>query len=404
MTPGVFVSKTLSTSVLALLLVAGSVLVPALSAGAREPLRCSGERATIVGTEGRDHLAGTRGRDVIRALAGDDVVTALGGDDVVCGDAGDDRLVGGRGADDLFGESGHDGLFGGGGDDRLDGGQGDDKLRGGSGADTLVDEPPAPPPSTLSPLVDAGDRAGIRNWAATRSIATINSEVAALDEARRHRLAEVVLDTNASGEARDKMLRVVRAVLNVPALGFYAEVWSYTFVELTGGGFFGTCNHLFLSPDAWGGLSDHDARAVLMHETFHSFNCINGGPAGSLNEGSAIWIANAPFDAPLLAGQSLAEATYGTKLYYKVFMNNPHLPLEAPPSPTQKLLDVYAYLSAHDPSKLPWNSTDRLVSCYETYFADLDRNVDFFNVWLPSVEERTDLMLADPGCKPLGSG
>lgn len=254
---------------------------------------------------------------------------------------------------------------------------------------------------TMTSLIDSGDRAAIRTWAADRSITTINDEVAALDQAHRDQLASVLLDTNATGEARDKMLRVFRAVLAVPELGFYTEIWSYTFVELTGGGFFGTCNHVFLGPDAWGGLSDQDARAVLMHESFHSFNCVNGGPVGSLNEGSAIWITNAPYDTPLLPGQSFAETTYGTKLYYKVFFNDPNFPLEAPANPTQKLIDVYTYMSAHDPSQLPWNSTDRLVTCFNRYFADLNRDVDFYNVWLPAVKERTDLMLADAECQPL---
>ena len=92
---------------------------------------------------------------------------------------------------------------------------------------------------------------------------------------------------------------------------------------------------------------------------------------------------------------------YGTKLYYRDLNGQPDYPLTAPPSPTQKLLDVYGYLSAHDPSRLPWNSTERLQACFVRYFVDLDRNVDFFNVWLPAVEPRTNLMLADPECKPL---
>ncbi len=254
---------------------------------------------------------------------------------------------------------------------------------------------------TLTSLIDSGDRAGIRTWALERSIATLNSDVSALDQAHRDRLAEVVLDTNATGADRDKMLRVMRTVLADPDLGFYAEIWSYTFIELTGGGFFGTCNHLFLSPDAWAGLSDQDALAILMHESFHSFNCVNGGPIGSLDEGSAIWIVKINFGGDLKPGESWAEATYGTKLYYQVFLNNPDLPITAPLNPTPKLLDVYEFLAAHDPSQLPWNSTDRLVSCFERYFEDLDRNVDYFSVWLPAVEERTQQMLTDSECKPI---
>ena len=102
-----------------------------------------------------------------------------------------------------------------------------------------------------------------------------------------------------------------------------------------------------------------------------------------------------------MPGQSFAEATYGTKLYYRDIVGDPNCPLEAAQYPSQKLIDVYTYLSAHDPSKLPWNSNDRLVTCFNRYFVDLDRNVDFYNVWLPAVKERTGLILADPECQPV---
>ena len=359
----------------------------------------------LEGYLGEDRLEGGPGSDVLRDSvgAGNDLLLGGRGDDEVHGGEGNDELFGGPGNDALFGEDGDDELSGGRGDDLLDGGPGEDDFDGGPGNDTIVDEPPPPPPpsDTLSSLIDAGDRAGIRAWAAVRSIATLNSEVTALDQAHRDQLAEVLLDTNATGENRDKMLRVIRTVLARPDLGFYAENWSYTFIELTGGGFFGTCNHLFLSPDAWAGLSDQDATGVLMHETFHSFNCVNGGPAGSLDEGSSIWVVQAGLGQPLIPGQSFAETTYGTKLYYRDLAGNPDFPLGAPASPSPKLIDVYTWLSANDPSQLPWNSTERLVACFDRYFVTLDRNVDFFNVWLPSVKERTDLMLADAECKPL---
>src|SRR2546426_8330211 len=116
------------------------------------------------------------------------------------------------------------------------------------------------PEKTLAGLIAAGDRVGIRDWAAPKTIAEINGEVAALDAAQRDLLASVVLDTNADGVSRELLLRTMRAVLAKPDLGFYAEIWSYTFIEMVEGGFFGTCEHLLLSPTAWSGLSDHDAR------------------------------------------------------------------------------------------------------------------------------------------------
>jgi Ca2+-binding RTX toxin-like protein len=340
---------------------------------------------TLAAGPGNDQLIGAEGNDTLKGGPGNDQLDGGNGDDVLMGGPGDDRLLG---------RAGNDMLFGGPGDDFLSGGPGDDQLVGGPGHNTVIDD-------TLASLIAFGDRNDIREWAAARTTAQIDAEVAALTSAERDRLAELVLDTNATGEARDKMLRVMRRALAVRELGFYTEVWSYTFVELVGGGFFGGCNHLFLAPDAWGGLSDQDAWKIFLHESFHSFNCVNGGPIGALDEGSAIWITLAPFDAPLTPGESLAETTYGTKLYYRDINHQPDYPLTAPLNPTQKLLDVYGYLSAHDPSQLPWNSNERLLTCFNRYFVDLNRDVPFFDEWLPAVKQRTDLMLADPECKPL---
>jgi len=368
----------------------------------------------VSGGPGNDKVQDAQGDDQIRGGPGNDELVGAEDNDTIHGGPGDDRIDGGEGDDILYGGVGNDRMFGGPGDDRLFGGLGDDFLDGGPGADqldggpgenTLVDEPPPPPPpppnATLTQLIDLNSRTGIRDWAAARSIPTIDSEVAALDQAHRDRLPEVILDTNATGEARDKMLRVMHRALAVPELGFYTEIWSYTYVEIVPLGFLGTCNHIMLDPSAWGGLSDQDAYNVFLHENFHSFNCVNGGPNGALNEGSAIWITLAPYDQPLTPGESFAETTYGTKLYYKVFFNQPDYPLETAANPSQKLIDVYTYMSAHDPAQLPWNSNDRLVNCFNLYFADLNRDVDFNTVWLPEVKQRTDQMLADPDCKPL---
>jgi hypothetical protein len=257
------------------------------------------------------------------------------------------------------------------------------------------------PEKTLAELIAAGDRAGIKDWAAPKTIAEINAEVAALDAAQRDQLAAVVLDTNADATSRDLLLRTMRAVLAKPDLGFYAEIWSYTFIEMVEGGFFGTCQHLLLSPTAWSGLSDHDARWVLLHESFHSFNCVNGGPIGSLNEGSAIWIAKSSFPEGTDPAETWAEATFGTKLFYRDFNGQPDFPLEAPPAPSGKLIEVYQRLSQLDPSQLPWNSTERLTTCFNRYWAGLNRNVDFYAVWLPSVAQATAAMLTDPECRPV---
>jgi hypothetical protein len=350
------------------------------------------------GDPGDDEIRGGRGKDRLFGADGGDRLLGESGEDKLFGGLDDDDLIGGRGDDELFGEEGADRLFGGPGDDRLDGGPGDDEFDGGPGDDLEIDEVER----TLAQLVDLGDRAQIRDWAALRSIVAINADVAALDEARRNRLGEVVLDSNATGAERDRFVGIMQGVLDHPDLGFYAEIWSYTFIELVPGGFFGTCGHLFLDPGAFAGLSDVDARNVLVHESFHSFNCTNGGPVGSLDEGSAIWIFKVAFPEPgLLPGESWAEATYGSKLFHREFFGNPNLPLVAPLSPTPKLLEIYDWLALNDPSRLPWNSTDRLVTCFDRYFANLTRNVDFFTVWLPAVEEATQMMLADAECRPV---
>jgi hypothetical protein len=254
---------------------------------------------------------------------------------------------------------------------------------------------------SLVDLIDVGDRRLVQTWAEGHSIAEINDAVAALETDQRDRLAQVVLDTNATAVVRDQLLRAMRTVLAEPDLGFYAEIWSYTTIDLTPGGFFGTCGHVFLDPPAFSGLSALDTRNVLMHESFHSFSCANGGPLGSLDEGSALWVIPSGFPRPLTPGESWAEATYGTKLFYRDILGVPDLPLETPSDPTQKLLDVYAWLSDNDPSQLPWDSTERLVTCFGRYFEQLNRDVDFVTVWLPAVHAATEKMLTDPGCQPI---
>ncbi len=97
--------------------------------------RCSGRRATIVGTARTDVLRGTRRGDVIVGLGGDDVIRGLGGADVICGGAGRDVLVGGAGVDRLLGQAGRDILKGGAGRDVLSGGAGRDRCEGGPGLD-----------------------------------------------------------------------------------------------------------------------------------------------------------------------------------------------------------------------------------------------------------------------------
>jgi CSLREA domain-containing protein len=105
--------------------------------GAYELVRCQGEAADHIGTNGRDSLRGGKGRDVFVLLGGRDRAWGRGGDDVFCGGAGNDTEFGGGGEDREYGDTGRDELRGGPGDDLLSGGGGRDWLRGGGGRDRL---------------------------------------------------------------------------------------------------------------------------------------------------------------------------------------------------------------------------------------------------------------------------
>jgi Ca2+-binding RTX toxin-like protein len=111
------------------------------------PLRCLGERATIVGTPRGEVIRGTAGRDVIVALGGADIIRGRGGNDVICAGRGADRILAGPSSSQptasfeyeiVFGEGGNDELHGGAGFDVLVGGSGSDLLNGGTGSDIVV--------------------------------------------------------------------------------------------------------------------------------------------------------------------------------------------------------------------------------------------------------------------------
>lgn len=95
----------------------------------KTPIRCHGQKATLVGKAGKDVLKGTKRADVIVAHDGDDTIKALSGDDLVCAGKGKDMVLGGPGKDFLFGQGGADTLRGGPGKDKLLGGAGKDLQR-----------------------------------------------------------------------------------------------------------------------------------------------------------------------------------------------------------------------------------------------------------------------------------
>jgi hypothetical protein len=103
----------------------------------KEGRLCLGQRATIVGTKGKDKLRGTSGPDVISGKRGNDTIIGLAGNDLLCGDKGTDRIKGGGGNDSARGGNGSDTISGSDGDDTLRGGSGPDNLFGDAGNDAL---------------------------------------------------------------------------------------------------------------------------------------------------------------------------------------------------------------------------------------------------------------------------
>lgn len=102
--------------------------------------KCSGLKATMIGTPADDTIKGTPGPDIIVGLAGNDVIKGLGGDDVICGGLGNDSIAGGAGNDQLFGGPGADTLIGDAGNDKLRGDNGNDILNGSLGMDECLDQ------------------------------------------------------------------------------------------------------------------------------------------------------------------------------------------------------------------------------------------------------------------------
>jgi len=110
---------------------AALLIAPASAAS----VRCFGERANVVGTNGADVLVGTPKRDVIAALGGDDRIRGGGKRDVICAGSGDDVVRAGDGDDLIFGEGGDDRLYGQGGRfNQIVPGKGDDQAVAGPGA------------------------------------------------------------------------------------------------------------------------------------------------------------------------------------------------------------------------------------------------------------------------------
>ena len=124
-----------------------------------------------------------------------------------------------------------------------------------------------------------------------------------------------------------------------------------------------------------------------------------------MNEGSAVWIFKVAFPEDRAVGEikaGWAEATYGTVNYYRdigLVGYDKNIALAAPSKPSAKLIEVYNWMSSQDLSKLPWNSTAKLQSCYDKYYKNINRNVDF-SAWLNLAVSASDSMTQDIYCRP----
>lgn len=248
----------------------------------------------------------------------------------------------------------------------------------------------------LKTLAARGDRQAIRNWANTKTVSVLNAEVAGLTLAEKAQLANSVLQSNAQGEQRTQLLQIMTTILSRRELGFYAEIWSYTDIFLDGNGFYYN-GAVHLEPNAFFGMGFPQQRDTVLHECFHSFNQENGGPPDALNEGSAIWVFKLSFpEGRGLEDWDWAEATFGTKSWYRDNEGKPNYLLEAPKNPSNKLLEVYDWLAAKDPSRLPWRSTEKLQAIYNRFYAGISRKSPN---WLTEVQGARNRMLQDPAMR-----
>jgi hypothetical protein len=249
----------------------------------------------------------------------------------------------------------------------------------------------------VSSSIDHKSRSDFKAWCDKSTIAEINQFVGKLSKDERRELCDFLLDSTATGSDREKLLQLMTIILSFHDLGFYVHIFSYTTINLEGDGFFywGGQRKVTLARNSFLNENTEGQRNLLIHECFHSFNDANNGPIGALDEGAAIWIFKAVFGVNNNA-EDFAEATYGTKLYYKYYMNNAACPLQAPSAFTGKLVEVYTWLSENDPSHLPWWDQTLLQAMYEKYYAALNRDVNFQTVWLPSVKKAREAMLKDP--------
>jgi hypothetical protein len=129
---------------------------------------------------------------------------------------------------------------------------------------------------------------------------------------------------------------------------------------------------------------------TLIHETYHGFNARHGlGGGHALNEGTAIAVFKYYFGDEV----NLAETIFGTVNYYRDigiqgyprrFLVGDAWEVDA------KGYEALRYLMAADVSGVDWFDGKLVERVYRKFWRRLNRNVDFFNVWLPAAQRATE--------------
>ena len=222
-------------------------------------------------------------------------------------------------------------------------------------------------------------------WAKASTIAEMNQKVSKLTPEEKEKLVRNWLVLNIPEEDKETVIQGCAAILSHPKLGFYAELFANTPVNMheADGGAWAAGDHISLSSGLLAEKDPKSIRDTLTHELFHIFNDREHGAGGisALNEGTAIWIFNMTFyeNDPLKMELGLAEPAIGTKLYYRD-IGIPGYPTDiefgVPKDLTPKGKEVYDMLIAADKSKLPIYDESKMKE-YFNFFSDLDRNQDF---------------------------
>lgn len=129
---------------------------------------------------------------------------------------------------------------------------------------------------------------------------------------------------------------------------------------------------------------------TLIHETYHGFNARHGlGGGHGLNEGMAIAIFKYYFGDEV----NLAETVFGTVNYYRDIGIEGYprrFPIGDVGEADEKGREALRYLMAADVSGVDWLDARQVEKVYRRFWKRLNRDVDFYAVWLPAAARATE--------------